>query len=186
MIVSSGGGGEEEAGAAETDKVEAVINTKVVKKTGKPIKKLKAHPSKNYVAVVGKKYMLKPAYQNKAFTRDSCYGKSFRQAIRDWKNQQISTPRNKGGLRHPTKTNEYYYKGSYYPNSGNTISSLDHKHMVASHWNSTGRKTTQQDRKDWYNKKSNLKIVPLTFNSSAGASAGVNYQYRVTINFRYP
>ena len=115
-----------------------------------------------------------------------CYAKDFRTAIKTWKNQQISTPRNKGGLRHPTKLNEYYYKGKYYPNSGNTVASLDHKHMVVSHWNSTGRKTTQEDRKDWYNTKSNLKIVPLTFNSSAGASSGANYNYRVTINFRYP
>jgi len=186
MIVSTGGGSGDEAGAEETDKVEAVINTKVIKKTGKPVKKLKPHPSKSYVAVVGKKYMLKPAYQNKTFTRDMCYAKAFRTDIINWKNQQISTPRNKGGLRHPTKKNEYYYKGSYYPHSGNTDATLDHKHSVVSHWNSKGRKTTQQDRKDWYNKKSNLRIVPRTFNSSMGASSGENYEYRVTLKFRYP
>lgn len=186
MIVSTGGGSGEEAGAEETDKVEAVINTKVIKKTGKPVKKLKPHPSKNYVAVVGKKYMLKPAYQNKTFTRDKCYAKAFRTDIVNWKNQQISTPRNKGGLRHPTKKNEYYYKGTYYLHSGNTYASIDHKHSVANHWNSTGRKGTQEDRKDWYNKKSNLRIVPLSLNSSMGATSGENYQYRVTIKFRYP
>ena len=187
LIVSAGGGSGDEAGAEETDKVEAVINTKVVKKTSKPVKKLKKHPSHPEVVVERGKYMLAKANRNKDYTRNKCYGKSFRTDINKWKIQQISTPRNKGGLRHPTDKNKYYYKGKYYDNTDpKYVATLDHKHMVIEHWNDEGRKTTQQARKDWFNKKSNLRIVPKKFNSSEGASAGVKAQYRVTIKFRAP
>jgi hypothetical protein len=167
----------------ETDQLEGTINPT---KKGPPVRKLKPHPSKDYVTVVGGRYMLKPAYQNKTFTRDMCYGKSFRQGVIDWRDGLLSKPRNVGGLRHPTDFSRYYYDGSYYVNDGNTRASLDHKHMVVEHWNDTGRKTTQDARKDWFNAIGNLSIVPLSVNSSMGAEAGINYDYRVTLVFRYP
>jgi hypothetical protein len=185
IIVAAGSG--EEAGAAETDKVEAVINTKVVKKTGKPIKKLKQHPSKDYVMIVGKGYKLKPKYRNKDFARDKCYAKSFRTDIRKWKNGLLTKPRNQGGLRHPTDPDRYYYEGQYYLNDGNTRASLDHiKPSVVVHWNTKGSKTDQKTRKDWYNLEKNLEIVPLSINSSKGAKSGDEYEYDVSIKFRYP
>jgi hypothetical protein len=167
----------------ETDQIEAAASPS---KKGAPVKKLRPHASKTYVRVTGRRYELKPAYQNKTFTRDMCYGKSFRSSIIQWRNNLLSTPRASGGLRHPTNMNQYWYNGQYYTNSGATRASLDHKHMVAQHWNSTGRKTTQADRKNWYNTQSNLKVVPLSINSSMGASSGVNYNYFVTASFRYP
>jgi hypothetical protein len=180
LTIQAAAGSEE---GEEIDRVEAAASPALL---GPPIKKLKPHPSKTYVMVVGKKYMLRTAYQNKTFTRDMCYGKSFRANVIAWKNNLLSKPVASGGLRHPTKLDHYKYCGQYYKNAGKTIASLDHKHMVVTHWNNTGRKTTQADRKNWYNTISNLKIVPLSINSSAGASAGQNYNYRVTINFRYP
>jgi len=167
----------------ETDQVEAKINPS---KTGPPVKKLKPHPSKDYVTIQGGKYMLKSQYQNKTFTRDMCYGKSFRQGVIDWRDGLLSKPRNVGGLRHPQDSNRYWYNGQYYLNDGNTRASLDHTHMVVEHWNETGRMSAQDQRKDWFNAVGNLAIVPLTLNSAAGAEAGINYNYRVTVNFRYP
>jgi hypothetical protein len=172
-----------EADGQETDQIEATINPS---KKGPPVRKLKPHPSKDYVAILGGQYMLKPEYQNKTFTRDMCYGKSFRASVIDWRDGLLAKPRNVGGVRHPTDPNQYYYDGQYYVNEGATGASLDHKHMVVKHWNDTGRKTTQDARKDWFNDKSNLSIVPLRINSSQGGEAGINYNYRVTIDFRYP
>jgi hypothetical protein len=149
---------------------------------------LNQHQS-NYVALVGTRYMLKPEYQNKTFTRDRCYGKSYRKNVYDWKNKQLSTPHppHGSGLRHPTNMNEYLYNGSYYTNSGNTsIASLDHKPMVVQHWNSIGRDTYQTERKDFFNDLNHITIVPLSLNSSDGASSGENYNYEVGEDFRGP
>ena len=102
----------------EIDQIEAVINPKI---KGPPIRKLKPHPSKAYVSIVGGKYMLKPAYQNKTFTRDMCYAKSFRTKVISWKNGLLSKSRATGGLRHTTKLDHYWYNGQYYKNEGNII-----------------------------------------------------------------
>jgi hypothetical protein len=83
--------------------------------------------------------------------------------------------------------NEYLYNGSYYTNSGNTsIASLDHKPMVVQHWNSIGRDTYQTERKDFFNDLNHITIVPLSLNSSDGASSGENYNYEVGEDFRGP
>jgi hypothetical protein len=180
LTLTSTPGGED---GQETDQIEARINPD---KKGPPVKKLKPHPSKDYVTIQGAMYMLKSQYQDKTFTRDMAYGKSFRTGVIDWRDGLLARPRNVGGLRHPTDPDRYYYDGDYYINAGNTRASIDHKHMVVEHWNETGRTSTQDVRKDWFNNIPNLAIVPLSINSSMGAEAGINYNYRVTINFRYP
>ena len=154
-------------------------------------KALAKHESK-YVTIENNKYMLKDAHRNKEFTRDRCYAKSFNSTVNSWKANLLSTPRNQGGLRHPTKLNWYYYEDNdqYYENKGRYKASVEHPYMVADHWNDTGRKTNQAERKDFYygygNPARNLEIVPLTFNSSEGAGSGVSYNYRVTKDFRGP
>ncbi len=150
-------------------------------------KQIGKHQSK-YVTRENGQYMLKKEYRNKQFTRDQCYGKSYRPSVNQWKQQMLSTPRNHGGLRHPTQHNKYWYDGKYYENTGNTIATIDHDPMVVEHWNNIGRKTTQNIRKDYFNGGGSvhLTIVPLSINSSLGSSAGQNYNYRVTKDFRGP
>jgi hypothetical protein len=168
----------------ETDHLEGEINPK---KKGPKVKKLKKHKS-TFVTRENNKYKLKTDHCNKTFTRDQCYGKSYRSGVYTWKNNLLAKSRTQGGLRHPTDPNKYWCNttGAYYTNTGNTIASIDHNPMVASHWNSTGRKGTQSERKDFFNGEAHLSIMPLSANSEAGASSGVNYNYEVGIGFRGP
>lgn len=148
---------------------------------------LKKHDS-SFVVIENGKYMLKPQYRSKAFTRDSCYGKDYRPSVKDWKSEQLSKSHPQGGLRHLHDPKKYWYNGQWYKNSGRTKASIDHKPMIYEHWNSEGRNTDQKERKDFYNGegKSQLTIVPLSLNSSEGASAGGSYEYEVGEKFRGP
>jgi hypothetical protein len=173
-----------DSGSDEQEAAHILGSINPVKK-GPVVRKLKKHKS-SFVTRSRGKYVLKPPYRNKTFTRDQCYGKSYRKPVYTWKDKQIRTPRNRGGLRHPTDLNKYFYNGQYYDNSETTIASIDHDPMVASDWNATGKHKDQSYRKGFFNAQSHLTIVPLSLNSSAGASARERYSYRVGKGFRGP
>jgi hypothetical protein len=153
---------------------EGEINPK--KKTKKRLKK---HPSA-FVEIRQGKYVIKSVHN----IRDQFYGKSFNAGVLAWRDGLLNKARNVGGLRHPTKRMLYFFSGRYYDRTiSNEIASLDHKKPVSQHWNSDGRKTNQTVRKEFFNRISNLKIMPLTLNSSKG---GESYTNDVTRKFRGP
>ncbi len=146
--------------------------------------------SSRYTVVENGKHMLKPEYRIKAFTRDACYGKSYRDDINQWKRRLLNTDYTGDptmGLRNPQNHNQYWHNGQYYTNAGTTIATIDHQPMIVQHWNTTGHNTNQDTRRDYFNGHGiTLTIVPLTLNSADGASAGHEYTYEVGPNFRGP
>ncbi|MGB1251724.1 MAG: hypothetical protein ACPG8W_13990, partial [Candidatus Promineifilaceae bacterium] len=148
--------------------------------------KTKAGHLSKYADNYAGQMMLKPEYRSKAVIRDSFYGKSYRTAVYTWRDNLLSKPRSAGGLRHPTKHNEYYWNGDYYKNSGNTIASVEHKQAVVSHWNSKGNNVDQSTRKDFFNEIGDMEVMPLSENSSAGASMTDSYTFDVGEDFRGP
>jgi ATP-dependent protease ClpP protease subunit len=171
---------------AETEHILAEINPKA---QTPPKKRPKKHKSK-LVMIERGKYRLKPEYSSKEYIRDSLYGKSYRTDVYSWKDRLLSTPRNKGGLRHPTEHNLYYWNGQYWDNNvTRTSATVDHKKPpVVVHWENTGRKTKHSVRKDFFNDISGGKceVVPYFANSSAGAQMGESYTFNVTGGFRGP
>lgn len=121
------------------------------------------------------------------------WGKGYRKGVYKWKKTVMSTvfdgKNPDKGIRSPNNKNKYWSLGKYWDNSGNTIASIDHKPSVVDHWNDIGRKTDQKTRKDYFNADGGqvtLYIVPLSQNSSDGASAKTNYKYTVTKTFKGP
>jgi hypothetical protein len=149
---------------------------------------LAPHPDKR-VDVEGGKYILKPEWRD--CIREKFYGSKYRTAVNEWLRKQVTTPKSKGGLRHETDPNKYFYAGQWYENSGKTRASVGHeKPPVAQHWNEKGHKTTQAVRVDYFNgddaPESNLLVQPCNINSSEGASKADRYTPEVTIDFRGP
>ncbi len=164
----------------EVEHLEAEVNPTT---TSPKQKKLKKHRSP-LVRSSGGKYFLKTDYSSKEYIRDSLYGKSYRSAVYDWMDGLLARPRSAGGLRHPTDSTLYYWNGQYWKRSGNTRPSVDHTFPVVAHWNQNGRRTTQDVRKDWFNKISGMAVVPFSENSSAGAKLTSSYLTEVFIDFR--
>jgi len=172
--------GEEETGYV----VDVVINPKT--KTPKK-KRIKKHKSQ-YVQRQGRKYILKPGFDTKAFIRDTFYGKSYKPAVYTWRDGLVNKLRSKGGLRHPKKAGFYWWNGRYWNKAILRESpTVDHKSQpVVGHWNATGRKTTQDVRKTYFNDTSGCEVVPYGENSSMGAKLTGSYQKNVTSPFRGP
>jgi hypothetical protein len=60
---------------------------------------------------------------------------------------------------------------------------LDHRHPVAGHWNSSGFNSNQEKRYDWYDSPHNLIVLCGPCNSRKGA-AGRTYKTKVGDNFK--
>ena len=100
---------------------------------------------------------------------------------------ELSTPRAKGGLRHPIDPNKYWYNGKYYDAKADEPTIGHTKMAVADHWESTGSNCPQDKRKDFFNGDgncaANLSIQPRSVNCSDN---GGTYKDKVGINFRGP
>jgi len=170
------------------------INPKTSKRTFVLVDRSTIQPagpySSRYIVVENGRHMLKPQYRIKEFTRDACYGKSYRDPINQWKRRLLNTDYTGDpttGLRNPQNHDQYWHNGQYYTNTGTTVATIDHQPMIVQHWNTTGRNTNQDTRKDYFNGHGiTLTIVPKTLNSSDGASAGHEYKDDVGPNFRGP
>ncbi len=149
------------------------------------IAQLPQHPSQ-YAEIEDGKYILKPEYRKNEFVRGACYGTSYRQEIYDWKDELLTKPETAGGIQHPTDPNQYKWNNRWWVNSGTTQASIEHTYKVVTHWNDTGHNTTQSVRKNFYNDKSKLIIMPLSLNSSEGALAGERYTFQVGEEFLGP
>jgi hypothetical protein len=144
-----------------------------------------------FIVLVGNIYMLKKKYRNKKFTRDRCYGKGYRQDVYDWKDKELEK------MSRSAPKGKYEHKGEFY---SLLTASIDHYPlMVVQHWNQYGRKQNQQQRKNYFNggdaegnapstqdMRKHLRVVPLSKNSSEGASAGEEYSDKVTKDFKGP
>lgn len=150
------------------------------------IGELAEHPSK-YVKAVNGKYMLKTQFQNKNFTRYKCYGKDYRSDVYAWKNRLLETTLASGGLRHPTDPNKYKYKNRWWDNTiKSEEATIEHTYMLVEHWNDVGHDQEQSKRKDFYNDRSKMEIMPRTLNSSEGAASTDRYTFEVGESFLGP
>jgi len=61
--------------------------------------------------------------------------------------------------------------------------SIEHKEKVSEHWNSRGRFQTKEQRKRWYNKKSNLTVKEVGKNKGEGNKNRVLYSQKTGKNY---
>jgi hypothetical protein len=146
----------------------------------------KEHPDKKNVVVENGKFMLHPNLRGKNL-RNKLYGKSYRTTIYAWKKLQLSNPP-PIGIQDPANSSNYLWNDQSFPNKrGLSYPTIEHKgNGVIGHWNSEGRNTNQQSRKDFFNNKDDLEIMPLSINSSKGAILSGTANHEVTENFRGP
>ncbi len=171
-----------------SDSIKATINPTT---TGPKKRRLRKHKSE-LVERKGGKYVLKKGFDTKDVIRDKFYAKAYRDAVYDWKDDQLAGP-----LKHKTNPNLYYWK----PPAGHKTKkqwwdktltnkespTIDHKKQpVVDHWNETGRKTTHDVRLNYFNHIKGLEVVPFSENSRMGAELAGSYSKKVTINFRGP
>ncbi|MBU5612521.1 eCIS core domain-containing protein [Geomonas azotofigens] len=171
---------------ADEDEVYDSIQASVNPKKGTPKRKrLRKHKSA-LVTRKGHKYVLIDGYDTKEVIRDSFYGKSYRKDVYEWRDERVNNP---AKLRHPTNPKLYWWKNRYWDKTKayDEAPTVDHKKQaVVDHWNSDGRDTHQDARKDYFNDIKGLEVVPYSENSSMGAKLAGSYKKTVTINFRGP
>ncbi|MET0398306.1 MAG: hypothetical protein ABW277_16010, partial [Longimicrobiaceae bacterium] len=159
-------------------------------------KPLPEHPSK-YVEAVGNKYFLKKEYQNTnprsgRTLRARFYGTRYRSNVRTMMREQLSTVVGQTsaggypGMRHPTDPSQYQYGGAWYVNAGNTRATIEHKHKVVDHWNSSGKLKDQGYRLTFHSNKADLEVMPKSVNLSEGATTESGYEFDVGEGFRGP
>jgi phage-related protein len=150
-----------------------------------------------YVELKNGKYMLLPEYaivstsQGRTI-RARFYGTSYRNSIYDMMEEQLTTPKGRktpsgfNGLMNPNKSNEFWWNGKYWSNSGATKATIEHMHKVVDHWNDDGRLTQQPDRKSFYNNSDDMEVMPSSENKRGGGETETGYKFEVGKNFRGP
>ncbi len=162
------------------DSIRATINPSA---SGPKKRRLKKHKSQ-YVTRQGGKYVLKPGFDTKEVIRDKFYGKSYRDDVYTWRDNLVN-----GKLAHPTNPKLYKWNNKWWDKTLKYAEAptVDHKTQpVVEHWKERGRKTDQQERKEYFNDTSGCEVVPYSENSSMGAKLKGSYEKRVTIKFRGP
>ncbi|MBC7977122.1 MAG: hypothetical protein H7138_19275, partial [Myxococcales bacterium] len=131
--------------------------------------------------------MLKEEFRSAA--RQKFYGANYRDDTEDWRTKRLNT------LIHPTDKTLFKdeLEGTWEPRDRNgkkdSNVTIDHIRKVYDHWNTEGSNSTQNDRLNFYNHTSDLRLTAWNNNSADGAKAaaeGARYKPNVGPNFRGP
>ena len=98
------------------DSIKATINPTT---TGPKKRRLKKHKS-DLVERKGGKYVLKKGFDTKDVIRDKFYAKAYRDAVYDWKDDQLAGPLKHNTRRTRTFTTGNHRRGIRRRNSGGT------------------------------------------------------------------
>jgi len=164
----------------------ATVLTGLGAEFGIPDLEFLGHPSKYAEQDSDGKTRLKQEYRNKV--RTWFYPYSYRSNVNQWKKTRLATLE----IGAPSGHFKYEMTGKFEPINVSSLATnvtIDHINPgVSRHWNmdNGGHNQKQEQRADFYNETSNMRLVAHKNNSSDGSRNAPAYNPEVGPNFRGP